>query len=477
MALWLVFAVMILAVLAFLLAPLLGRGAPETARAEFDLQVYRDQLRELDTDLERGLLSGEEADAARIEVERRMLRAGDAGAKGAAAPRLPWQQASAALLAIALPVSAVALYGGLGRPELPGQPLAGRVVEAPMVARQQSEQPAGEVGQMVARLAERLNSEPDDYLGWMMLGRSYAVMQRHADSLVAYRHAAMLPEAATDATVHSSLGEALVIAADGVVTPAAAGNFHQAVTIDPGDPGGRYYLALARVQAGDLQAGFDGWLALAKDSPADAPWLEVVRTKLRQVAAELGIDLDDYLPVRPTATVRADPPARGPSAEDVAAARDMSADDRMAMVRSMVQRLAERLAQAPDDFDGWIRLGRSYQVLGEAIKSRDAYSRATALRPDDVVALTGLAGAAIAAEGGAGALPAAAMAAYRKVLALDGANPDALWFLGEDDARRGQPEAALAKWRRLAEHLPADGPERAELDRRIEALKAATGAE
>lgn len=476
MLLWLIFAVMTLAVLAFVLAPLLGRVRGETARAAFDLQVYRDQLRELETDRDRGLLTGEEADAARIEVERRMLRAGDEGVAAAILPRTTWQIAGAALLAIALPVAAVLLYGEFGRPDLPSQPLAGRAVQAPGLAGQPSGAPAVEIEPMVAKLADRLKSQPDDYRGWVMLGRSYMVLQRQAAGLAAYRHAAGLPEAATDPTVHSALGEALVLTAEGVVTPDAASHFLQAVTIDPGDPGGRYYLALSRIQAGDLRAGFDGWLALAKDSPADAPWMETVRIQLRQVAAELGIDLDDELPARPEATAGAVPPARGPSAEEIAAARDMSPADRGALVRSMVQGLADRLAEAPDDFDGWVRLGRSYLVLGEPIASRDAYARAAALRPDDIVALTGFAGAARAAEGGVGALPSAAAEAYAKVLTLDGANTEALWYLGEDEAKRGRTAAALAKWRRLRAELPAGSPQRAEIEQRIEALQTATGA-
>ena len=115
-------------------------------------------------------------------------------------------------------------------------------------------------------------------------------------------------------------------------------------------------------------------------------------------------------------------------------------------------------------------------MLGEPIASRDAYARAVALRPDDIVALTGFAGAARAAEGGAGALPSAAAEAYAKVLTLDGANTEALWYLGEDEAKRGRTAAALAKWRRLRAQLPAGSPQRAEIEQRIEALQTATGA-
>ncbi len=479
MLIWIVFALMILAVLGFLLAPLLGRVGREARRADYDLQVYRDQLRELRADVERGVLSASEADAARIEVERRMLRAGDERGSVAAAGRSPWRTASAAGLAIGLPIAAVALYGELGRPDLPSQPLAGRVVEVPRVAQQGDVQPAGQIEEMVVRLANRLKEQPDDYRGWMMLGRSYVVLQRHDEGVAAYRRAAALPEAEADAIVHSALGEALVFAADGVVTPPAAAAFHQALILDGSDPGGRYYLAMSRIQAGDLQAGFDGWLALAKDSPPDVPWMATVRTQLQQLAAQLGIDLEGQLPAMPAP--RAEPPAgaqaRGPTAEDMAAARNMSGGDRSAMIRSMVEGLAERLQQTPDDFDGWTRLGRSYRVLGEPAKSRDAYARAAALRPDDVGALISYAGAVIAVDGAEGALPAAAVETYRRVLQLDGANPDALWFLGAEDVRLGRAAQALAKWRRLLDGLAPDSPQRADVSRRIEALRAASGAE
>ena len=150
----------------------------------------------------------------------------------------------------------------------------------------------------------------------------------------------------------------------------------------------------------------------------------------------------------------------------------MSGDDRQAMIRSMVARLAERLSETPDDADGWIRLGRSYKVLGETAKSRAAYAKAAALRPDDVTVLSSYVASIAAAAGADVTKQPEFIDAIAKILGLDPNNHTALWFTGLRARRSGDGAAAARHWRKLLALLDAGSNEHTELSRRLGELDA-----
>jgi len=463
--LWSVFFVLTMTSVLAVLAPVLWRRRSQGDEADSELAVYRQQLQEITGDLDAGILSSEQADDARLEVKRRLLRASDRPRSTAANQGGAKRYAPAFIVAVAAPVLAALLYNLLGRPDLPAQPAAERVAAAPAALAQAPEARQPDVGRMVQGLMDRLAAEPDDYNGWLLLGRSLIVLNRHDEAARAYRRATQLPEAENDSTPYSGLAEALVFGAEGNVTPEAKANFEKALGVDPDDPGARYYLAEALAQAGDLKAAFDGWLDLARTSPADAPWRDNLIQRLRAAADELGVDLATALPEGGAAQ-----PAPGPTDQDVAAAGQMSPGDRTAMIRGMVDRLAERLAQEPDDHAGWLRLGKSYGVLGEKQKAAEAYGRAAALAPDDIETLLALAAASVEASGGGAELPANVAALYRRILSLDPDNPQALWFSGVADAQAGDRIAAAKKWQALLARIPSDAPQYDEIKRRIEDL-------
>ncbi len=356
MTFWLVIGAMTAAAVLAVLVPLLRPRAADSARVDHDLEVYRDQLGELERELERGLVGADEAAAARLEIERRMLAVADADAgsgprTGVSHPGTA-QKALAAVLAVALPAGAAALYLLLGQPGLPDRPLAERRnQEAPVVAAED----ARDLAEMAARVARRLRDQPDDLDGWVLLARTYQNLGRHADAANAYGSAVAV--AGDQARLHADHGEALVYAADGVMTPAARRAFEKAAKIDPADPKTRFYLAVAVAQAGRFQEAIDAWRKLAAEAAPDAPWLAAVRERIQHTASENGLDAaealaDLPLPVAATA-------APGPDAADMAAAAEMPPEDRQAMIRGMVERLAARLEAEPNDIDGWLRLIRS----------------------------------------------------------------------------------------------------------------------
>jgi cytochrome c-type biogenesis protein CcmH len=225
----------------------------------------------------------------------------------------------------------------------------------------------GTVDEMIGGLVERLNRNPKDAQGWRTLGWSYFNTERFAQSAAAYGKAiALNPE---NAELRSARGEALVRAADGRVTDEATADFGQALRLDAKDPRGRFFLGLAKEQAGNKMAALDDWIAILNDADPSEAWVGDLMQRVTELAQETGVDVSARLRrPRPAAIERQPAPAvtaPGPSAEDVRNSEAMKPADRLAMVQGMVDRLAGRLEQSPRDVEGWIKLMRSRQVLGE----------------------------------------------------------------------------------------------------------------
>lgn len=393
---WILSGPMVLAVLAALLWPLTRRREEAGRRAAFDLKVYKDQLKEVDRDRDRGLLTDDQAAAARTEIERRMLKAVEnreeeeavAGRGGSTVAR--GVAMGGVVLAVAL---AIAFYFEAGSPYLPDQPLASRGLSAKSHASAASLSErlnAPDMRAAVARLAEKLSNNPNDIEGWTMLARSYVIMDRMDDAANAYEKAF---EAAKekDSDIAADYAEVLVARAGNVFTDDALRLFQKARALDPMNPKAIFYVALGKARRGDLAAALREWADLGALSPPDAPWMEAVRFQMARAAERLGVSLEGVRPsARALALAKANPDRLapmgtsaneaesampGPTREDMDAAAEMSDSDRAAMIRSMVDGLAEKLGKNPDDLAGWKRLARAYEVLGETEKARAARSR------------------------------------------------------------------------------------------------------
>ncbi len=590
--LWILAVLVTAGTLAVMLRPLWLGPLAGDRRVEHDLAVYREQLKDLEGDVARGTVTAHDAAQAKLEIERRILRAGaeiDPGVQGLAPKR-----GLAIALAIAVPLAAGALYLRLGNPHVPDQPLAYRGLPPPSMNVAQDDgggQPAGDMPQLVERLAQRLKDNPADRDGWMLLGRSYLMQERHLEAAAAYGHAVELNPKEPEGQM--AWGESQVYVAGGVVTPKAQQAFEAALALEPKHAGARYYLALARAQAGDFKAAFDQWRGLEADSPEDAPWMSALRARIADAGKQLNIDVAKLpslakpavgpvappMPPPQAAQAAAPSPERGPSPEQVAAAAKMSDTDRRGMIQGMVQGLADRLKDNPNDFDGWMRLGRAYSVmdnpgaardaymkavalrpadpaarqalamvggapgaipgpapsaapqapaagapgptaeqmaaaqnmspadrqtmirgmvggleaklksnpgdfdgwlrlgraravLGEMDKSRDAFAQAVKQRPGDVDALLALAGATTEADGGdAKPVSPGAATVWRRVLALDPNQPEALWYGGRVEAEAGRPAEAARLWQQLLAQLEPGSQDHAQVKRSLDGLK------
>jgi cytochrome c-type biogenesis protein CcmH len=451
---WVVLVAATIVAAAVLVLALLRPGQAN-ARAAYDVEIHKDQLKEIDRDLRRGVIDAQEAEAARREIARKLLAAADATTQGPAAPAPKLNYAVLSVVALA-PVAALALYLSMGSPLLPGQPLSARIdVEAPDKLDPQ-------IVDMVNRLAERLKSEPDNLQGWVLMARSYGTMNRVQDALAAWRRVMALspgnPEYA------GPYGETAVQAANGTVTPEARAAFDLVLKADPGDPRALFFVGLQRAQEGAPREALQIWTDVIAAAPADAPWLPAVRERMRRVAAEARID---PATITPSPNV---PAPRGPSAADMQAAQNMTPDQQAEMIRGMVDRLAARLEQEPNDVEGWRRLGQAWRVLRDPEKSKAAYAKAVELAPTRVDVLTDYATALLGTAKEGEALPADFVAVLRRILAIAPDHADALWFVGLAEAQVGNTAQAKEMWSRLLAQLAPNAPERAEIQQRIDAL-------
>ncbi len=346
----------------------LSRARTLKATREADLAVYRDQLAEIARDAKSGRLPAAEAEAARIEVARRMLAADAAADAASADPAVAGRRRRAAAIFALLfvPVCAAALYAVMGSPGLPGAPLAERMAAAP---------DRSDVAILVRRVEEHLQKNPNDGQGYEILAPIYLRLGRPEDSARAYGEAIRILGPSAERL--SARGDALVVAADGLVTADAAKAFAAALALNPNEPRAAYFLGLAAEQDGRAQDAARIWGDLLARTPASALYRPMVAEALARVGGT----------VPPAAPSPATP---GPNAADVNAAAQMSPQDRNAMVRGMVERLAARLDREPNDIDGWERLIRAYGVLGDKDKADAALKTARAALKDDPAALARL---------------------------------------------------------------------------------------
>jgi cytochrome c-type biogenesis protein CcmH len=352
MTLWFGLALMTAAAVLAVLWPLSRRG--RELRSGSDVAVYRDQLEEIERDRAAGLIADNEAAGAKVEVSRRLLAAADAPAApagNAAATTRRRRTVSVAALVV-LPLGALGLYLALGSPLLPDQPLAARLTEA-----RANQSMDSLIAQVEAHLAQR----PDDGRGWEVIAPIYLRLGRFDDAVKARRNALRLN--GDSAERQAALGEALVFGANGVVTAEAKSAFEKAVALDSAHVQARYFLGLAAEQDGDRARAAATWRALIESAPPDAPWVDFVRGALARVAGAAGAS---------AGAAGAGGAGSGPSEEQVAASSELSPEQRKLMIQGMVDRLAERLNRDGSDVEGWLRLVRSYMVLGQADKARAA---------------------------------------------------------------------------------------------------------
>ena len=389
MTFWIIAVAAALVAAAFIVRPLLSREEEAAPRAAHDAQVFRDQLKELERDVARGLVNAEDAATTRLEISRRLLAA-DAemrsGAGARAAPR-GVSRAVAALLIVAAPAAAALLYTEVGAPGAEDRPFAARGDEgrpsqeeaermmagrpvAPPTEGAAAEEFRGLVKQLEARLAEA----PNDQQGVFLYARSLMNLGRFADAWPQFGKLIELSRGKAEPDIYAGYAEGMILAAGGYISPEAEDALLQTLKREPTNPSARYYIGRLHAQQGDLELAQAVWERLVEESDPQAPWVPAIRAEM----ADLGL-----------AAVGADG-LPGPTRDEMQAATTIPPEERQAMVADMVGRLAERLEAEGGSVAEWQRLIRSYSVLGRNADAQAALGRARAAFANDPAALAAL---------------------------------------------------------------------------------------
>ncbi len=322
-------------------------------RSGNDAAVYRDQLDEIERDEALGRIGKPEAEAIRAEISRRLIAASDSAdiAQITHKKWTTWHHRAVAIAALLLlPVSAVTLYLKLGSPEF----TSGSLEKKSNIASADRS-----TEKMIAQVETYLAANPQDGKGWEVLGPVYLQTGRVDDAVKAHRNALNLlgPTAAR----LGDLGEAIVLSANGLVTAEAKALFDRAAVLDPDDVMAKYYLGLAAKQDGRREEAEKAWRDLLARAPQGAPWIELVQNALARI--------DEKTSPSPTS--------------DGTAGQAPPPDHGSAAIQDMVNRLAERLKNSGSDPEGWVKLVRSYTVLGENDKAIAATADARRALADD----------------------------------------------------------------------------------------------
>ncbi len=370
MKFWLIALAICAVVILPLLIALLRKRPTATPAAAYDMQVYHDQLKEVDRDLARGVVSAEDADRTRLEISRRLLEADktvQSATEGATAPRAV--SYGAALFGVLLVMGGgLALYDQLGAPGYPDLPLQVRKDSAKVNHESRPSQTEAEeevadlpglsnpdprLMELVERLRAVVQARPDDQRGLELLARNEAALGNFKAAYAAQSKLITLRGEAASGDDFAGLADMMILAAGGYVSPQAEAALTQALRRDNQNGTARYYSGLMFAQTGRPDLAFQFWRDLLENGPQDAPWVPLIRAQIGPLARQAGVNYT--------------PPAAlpGPSADDMAATADMSPEERQAMIEGMVEGLADRLANQGGSADEWARLVMALGNLGQ----------------------------------------------------------------------------------------------------------------
>ncbi|WP_428540367.1 c-type cytochrome biogenesis protein CcmI [Profundibacter sp.] len=404
MAFWIVIGVLILVVAALLALALLRGQDTGVAAAEYDLQVYRDQLAGVERDLERGVVSKEEAARIKTEVSRRILDTDKVLQVAEDVHRAPKAMTYGAILAsLVLLAASVGIYQKIGAPGYPDLPLQLRFDQAeqarenrPSQAEIEAQVPpvAAQVDprqkELVAKLRTAVAARPNDLKGHELLAGNEAALGNYAAAYRAHQQVIDIKGANATADDYADLADLMIMAAGGYVSPKAEAALQKALMMDPKNGKALYYTGLMFAQNGRPDVTFNIWRDLLEESAPDDPWVRPIRNQIEDAAAIAGVNY--RLPPQANA-----PALAGPYADAVSAASDMTPEERQAMIQSMVSQLSERLDTDGGSPQEWAQLIGALGVLGDKDKAATAWAKAREAFAGDTAAVDTIRAAAVRA--------------------------------------------------------------------------------
>ena len=351
MIFWFLLALMLVIAILCILLPL--RRANESRESESPhFNLLRAQIKALDDQIEGGGSNTETLRAERAEIARRLLaEARNSDQLQSSSSSTTTVKIVSLLALIVLPALSLSIYLPLGSPGLAGSPF--------------NEQNVGKledksVNEMVLLAERHLAKNPDDLRGWKLLANVYGRLGRAPARAHALEQIIRLSGASPE--LKSELAEAITFANENIVIARARMLFEEALAANPDLIKPQMYLAVALEQEGKIKQSFERWKGLARLQPGNEDWQRMTGTHIARLSTKLAPGDENQL--------------ANPSAEQIAAAQNLSPNDRSSMISAMVENLASKLEDEPDNLPGWLRLIRSYSVLGEARKAQAAYQSA-----------------------------------------------------------------------------------------------------
>ena len=376
MLLWSIIIVLLLVTLTGILLPLYRGEDTLATREAYDANVFKDQLKAIDRELDEGQIEKQDAEAARIEISRKLLVSAD---KAETTPSMQAENRQLsrfmmATLALGIPLLAVGLYLQVGSPDLGDLPLEARAKTTPTKTK---------ITSLIARAEKRLVANPGDGNGWEIMAPIYLRHEMYGKAANAYKNAMRL--LGTNADRLSGLADAMVLANDNIVGDDVLPILKRAIKADPDHPKPRFWMGLYFEQNNKLKQAEEVFTTLLKNTGAQAAWRPTVVGRLNEVRKKQGLPPTKIAGVAPTpsppinlgnarktAKAPQGAPLRGPSADDMKAASQMSAGDRQSMINSMVARLSTRLKEQGGDLKSWMRLVNVLNVQGKKAEARTA---------------------------------------------------------------------------------------------------------
>ncbi|MCH9824261.1 MAG: c-type cytochrome biogenesis protein CcmI [Alphaproteobacteria bacterium] len=380
MLFWIISAALALLIAALFALALLTRRAEAEHPAAYDLRIYRDQLKEVERDLARGVINEADAERIRTEVGRRVLAADAQLAIADVSSQQPRSLtiAIATVIALLLTGGGVAIYTQLGTPGLGDLPHKARLQAsqdlyssrssheaflARLPVRNAPQQEAGYL-ELVERLREAVASRPDELQGQQFLAQSEARLGNYAAARAAQSAVIRLKGEAVGASDFVTMAQMYITEADGYVSPEAEAALRRALRADRTDPVARYFLGQMWLQNDRPDRAFGLWSQLLNEGPEEAPWIAPIRQSIDDIAWLAGVEYTQPAP----SEMATDMP--GPSVQDIENAGEMTPEERQEMVQSMVQRLNDRLATEGGTPEEWARLISAYGSLGDESRAR-----------------------------------------------------------------------------------------------------------
>jgi len=384
----------------FIVRSILQPQTIDISAASKDLALYKDQLREVDSDLARGVLSETESESARLEISRRILAADKRAQMETLANPAPSivNKLLAAFVILTVLTGSLGIYAYLGEPNLPDRPLVARLAAAQEARAQRLSQEDAEVQvpdekinipedylKLVKKLREAIKKRPNDEQGLRLLALHEFRIGKYRAARKAHTRIMKVVGDKVTAKDYIDFAEVMIFATNGYVSPEAEITLSQALKLKPNDGRTRYYSGLAMAQNGRADVAYRLWEGLLKEGPQDAAWIPLIKSQIDDVARLAGINMSNQ-------------PLPGPTTDQINAASEMTKEDRKKMIRGMVASLGERLATNGGTMNEWARLIRALGVLGETARASEIWNEAKDVFSDNPKALNLLLEAAQAAE-------------------------------------------------------------------------------